>query len=95
MFSFCLVNCVVVLSQADYVMLACISDSAELINGGKKGTIDDLEEGELEDFITKLGIRAYAEQQIIRDEPDETSSEPPKKEKKKGKELQNERRFTV
>uniref|UniRef100_A0A8C1TKC0 CCAAT/enhancer-binding protein zeta n=1 Tax=Cyprinus carpio TaxID=7962 RepID=A0A8C1TKC0_CYPCA len=84
-FSFCLVNCLVVLSQADYVMLACISDSAELIDGGKKGAIDDLEDGELEDFITKLGVRAYAEQQIIRDEQDETSSEPPKKEKKKAK----------
>uniref|UniRef100_A0A671QN16 CCAAT/enhancer-binding protein zeta n=1 Tax=Sinocyclocheilus anshuiensis TaxID=1608454 RepID=A0A671QN16_9TELE len=72
-------------TKADYVMLAGIGDSAELINGGKKGAIDDLEEGELEDFITKLGIRAYAEQQIIRDEQDETSSEPPKKEKKKAK----------
>uniref|UniRef100_A0A673KA72 CCAAT/enhancer-binding protein zeta n=1 Tax=Sinocyclocheilus rhinocerous TaxID=307959 RepID=A0A673KA72_9TELE len=72
-------------TKADYVMLAGIGDSAELINGGKKGAIDDLEEGELEGFITKLGIRAYAEQQIIRDEQDETSSEPPKKEKKKAK----------
>uniref|UniRef100_A0A8C1FIK1 CCAAT/enhancer-binding protein zeta n=1 Tax=Cyprinus carpio carpio TaxID=630221 RepID=A0A8C1FIK1_CYPCA len=72
-------------TKADYVMLACISDSAELIDGGKKGAIDDLEDGELEDFITKLGVRAYAEQQIIRDEQDETSSEPPKKEKKKAK----------
>ncbi|KAI2651693.1 CCAAT/enhancer-binding protein zeta [Labeo rohita] len=72
-------------TKADYVMLACIDDSAELINGGKKNTIDDLEEGELEGFITKLGIRAYAEQQIIQDEQDETSSEPSKKEKKKAK----------
>uniref|UniRef100_A0A673GST9 CCAAT/enhancer-binding protein zeta n=1 Tax=Sinocyclocheilus rhinocerous TaxID=307959 RepID=A0A673GST9_9TELE len=72
----------------DYVMLACISDSAELIDGAKKGTIDDLEEGELEDFITKLGIRAYAEQQIIQDEQDETSPEPPKKEEKKAKSSQ-------
>ncbi len=85
MFRFCLVNCVVVLSQADYVMLAGISDTSELINGGKEGIIDDLEKGELEDFITKLGVRAYADQQIIRDEQDETSSEPPKKEKKKAK----------
>ncbi|KAF4099089.1 hypothetical protein G5714_019215 [Onychostoma macrolepis] len=72
-------------TKADYIMLAGISDSSELINGGKKGIIDDLEEGELEDFITKLGVRAYAEQQIIRDEEDETSSEAPKKEKKKAK----------
>ncbi|XP_043076110.1 CCAAT/enhancer-binding protein zeta [Puntigrus tetrazona] len=72
-------------TKADYVMLSCISESAVLINGGKKDAIDDLEEGELEDFITKLGIRAYAEQQIIKDEQDETSSEAPKTEKKKAK----------
>ncbi|XP_067273512.1 CCAAT/enhancer-binding protein zeta [Pseudorasbora parva] len=72
-------------TKADYVMLAGISDSKELINGGKKNAIDDLEKGELEDFITKLGIRAYADQQIIKDEPDETSSEPSKKEGGKAK----------
>lgn len=72
-------------TKADYVMLAGISDSKELINGGKKNAIDDLEKGELEDFITKLGIRAYADQQIIKDGPDETSSEPSKKEGKKAK----------
>ncbi len=95
MFRFCLVNCVVVLSQADYVMLAGISDTSELINGGKEGIIDDLEKGELEDFITKLGVRAYADQQIIRDEQDETSSEPPKKEKKKAKSSKMKDWFTV
>ncbi|XP_067240807.1 CCAAT/enhancer-binding protein zeta isoform X2 [Chanodichthys erythropterus] len=72
-------------TKADYVMLAGIGDSTELINGGKKNAIDDLEKGELEDFITKLGIRAYADQQIIQDEQDETSSEPTKKEGKKAK----------
>ncbi|KAI1897384.1 hypothetical protein AGOR_G00082750 [Albula goreensis] len=41
-------------TKADYVMLASISDSQELVDGGKKGIIDDLKEGELEDFITKL-----------------------------------------
>ncbi|XP_051954531.1 CCAAT/enhancer-binding protein zeta isoform X1 [Xyrauchen texanus] len=74
-------------TKADYVMLAGIDDSSELINGGKKSAIDDLEEGELKDFITKLGIQAYAEQQIIQDEngQGETSSEPAKKEVKKAK----------
>ncbi|KAG1928747.1 CCAAT/enhancer-binding protein zeta [Pimephales promelas] len=72
-------------TKADYVMLANISDSNELLNGGKKNAIDDLEKGELEEFITKLGIRAYAGQQIIPDEQDEISSEPSKKEGKKAK----------
>lgn len=40
------------------------------MDGGKKGAIDDLEEGELEKFITKLGIRAFAGQQVIADEPE-------------------------
>uniref|UniRef100_A0A3Q2ZDU1 CCAAT/enhancer-binding protein zeta n=1 Tax=Kryptolebias marmoratus TaxID=37003 RepID=A0A3Q2ZDU1_KRYMA len=57
-------------TQADYVLLACVSDTNELIDGGKRDAIDDLEEGELETFITKLGIRAYAEHQNIPDEPD-------------------------
>ncbi|XP_037541965.1 CCAAT/enhancer-binding protein zeta [Nematolebias whitei] len=58
-------------TRADYVLLAGINDSNELIDGGKKGAIDDLEEGELETFITKLGIRAYAEQQNIPDGSDD------------------------
>lgn len=51
-------------------MLAGLNDTNELVDGGKKGTIDDLEEGELEKFITKLGIRALAGQQVVADEPE-------------------------
>ncbi|KAM9840130.1 CCAAT/enhancer-binding protein zeta isoform 2-T2 [Aulostomus maculatus] len=52
-------------TQADYVLLASLDDSSELVDGGKKGAIDDLEKGELESFINKLGIRALAGQHII------------------------------
>lgn len=38
------------------------------MDGGKKDAIDDLEEGELEKFITKLGIRTLSGQQVVRDE---------------------------
>ncbi|XP_057208151.1 CCAAT/enhancer-binding protein zeta [Triplophysa rosa] len=74
-------------TKGDYVLLAGLADSNELLNGGKKTAIDDLEEGELEEFIKKLGIRAYAGQQIIQSEDgqNETSSELSKKEKKKAK----------
>uniref|UniRef100_A0A1A8KF65 CCAAT/enhancer-binding protein zeta n=1 Tax=Nothobranchius kuhntae TaxID=321403 RepID=A0A1A8KF65_NOTKU len=58
-------------TQADIVLIAGINDSRELVDGGMKGAIDDLEEGELESFITKLGIRAYAGEQSIPDEPSE------------------------
>lgn len=57
-----------------------------MVNGGKKGAIDDLEEGELEKLICKLGIRAYAGQQIIPDEPeDEDAPETSQKESKMAK----------
>lgn len=77
--------------QADYVMLSAVEDSTELVNGGKKGAIDDLEEGELEEFITKLGIRSYSGQLVIEDEdePETENKEKPSKpsvEKKSKKE---------
>uniref|UniRef100_A0A8D0D3B4 CCAAT enhancer binding protein zeta n=1 Tax=Sander lucioperca TaxID=283035 RepID=A0A8D0D3B4_SANLU len=56
--------------QADYILLAGLNDTNELIDGGKKGAIDDLEEGELEKFIAKLGVRAYSGLQVIPDEPE-------------------------
>ena len=46
--------------QSDFLLLSGINDNHDLIDGGKKGAIDDLEPGELEKFITKLGVRAYA-----------------------------------
>ncbi|KAI3364606.1 hypothetical protein L3Q82_011391, partial [Scortum barcoo] len=70
-------------TQADYVMLAGLDDSNELVDGGKKGAIDDLEEGELEKFITKLGIRAFAGQQVIADKPEGDAGD--EKESKKAK----------
>uniref|UniRef100_A0A3Q1G6R9 CCAAT/enhancer-binding protein zeta n=1 Tax=Acanthochromis polyacanthus TaxID=80966 RepID=A0A3Q1G6R9_9TELE len=75
-------------TQADYVFLAGINDNQELVDGGKKGAIDDLEDGELEKFITKLGIRAYSGQQVITDEPDSsatTAATAGEKESKKAK----------
>ncbi|XP_034555142.1 CCAAT/enhancer-binding protein zeta [Notolabrus celidotus] len=65
-------------------MLAGLEDSNELVDGGKKGAIDDLEEGELEKFITKLGIKAFAGVQVIPEEPEgEEDEKKDKKEEKK------------
>ncbi len=44
-----------------------------------------MEEGELEKFITKLGIRAFAGQQFIADEPEGGTADAGKKEGKKAK----------
>ncbi|XP_035534472.1 CCAAT/enhancer-binding protein zeta [Morone saxatilis] len=72
-------------TQADYILLAGLNDSNELVDGGKKGAIDDLEEGELEKFITKLGIKAYAGLQVIADEPEGDAAGASEKESKKAK----------
>uniref|UniRef100_UPI0037E8CFA8 CCAAT/enhancer-binding protein zeta n=1 Tax=Semicossyphus pulcher TaxID=241346 RepID=UPI0037E8CFA8 len=72
-------------TQADYILLAGLDDSNELVDGGKKGAIDDLEEGELEKFITKLGIRAFAGLQAIPDEPEGDAADAKEKESKKAK----------
>ncbi|XP_019965229.1 CCAAT/enhancer-binding protein zeta [Paralichthys olivaceus] len=73
-------------TQADYVLLATLDDSNELVDGGKKGAIDDLEEGELEKFISKLGFRAFTGQNIIADEPEgEDAGESSQKEPKQAK----------
>ncbi|XP_026779107.3 CCAAT/enhancer-binding protein zeta [Pangasianodon hypophthalmus] len=79
-------------TKADYIMLTAVDDSAELVNGGKKGAIDDLEDGELEEFITKLGIRSYSDQQVVegddedKPEEEEKSSKPSVEKKSKKKE---------
>ncbi|CAJ1077686.1 LOW QUALITY PROTEIN: CCAAT/enhancer-binding protein zeta [Xyrichtys novacula] len=57
-------------TQADYIMLAGLDDTNELVDGGKKGAIDDLEEGELQRFIAKLGFNAFSGVQVIPDEPE-------------------------
>ncbi|XP_024146780.1 CCAAT/enhancer-binding protein zeta [Oryzias melastigma] len=72
-------------TKADFVLLAGLDDSNELVDGGKKGAIDDLEDGELEKFITELGIRSYAGQQSIADEPEVSSPAVEEKESKKAK----------
>ena len=65
--------------------MAGIDDNHELIDGGKKGAIDDLEPGELEKFITKLGVRAYASLQTVADDDEDGSKSSAKKKKDKKK----------
>ncbi|KAJ1082064.1 hypothetical protein NDU88_002234 [Pleurodeles waltl] len=43
-------------TKQDFIMLAGLGDPDELVDGGKKGAIDDLKPGELETFIRGLGI---------------------------------------
>uniref|UniRef100_A0A8C5E2N2 CCAAT/enhancer-binding protein zeta n=1 Tax=Gouania willdenowi TaxID=441366 RepID=A0A8C5E2N2_GOUWI len=71
-------------TKSDYIFLAGLDDSNELVDGGKKGAIDDLEEGELEKFVTKLGIRAYSGLQVVVETPEKApTAEQQSSEKKK------------
>ncbi|XP_030200975.1 CCAAT/enhancer-binding protein zeta [Gadus morhua] len=69
--------------KSDFLLLSGINDNHDLIDGGKKGAIDDLEPGELEKFITKLGVRAYASLQTVADDDEFGSGSSTKKKKDK------------
>ncbi|XP_072309168.1 CCAAT/enhancer-binding protein zeta isoform X2 [Eucyclogobius newberryi] len=72
-------------TRADFVQLSTVDEWNELLDGGKKGAIDDLEEGELEKFICKLGIRSYSTLQIVADEAEAGEDEKETKVKKSEK----------
>ncbi|XP_056422944.1 CCAAT/enhancer-binding protein zeta [Hyla sarda] len=68
-------------TKQDYIMLASIEDKGEILDGGKKGEIDDLEEGELKAFVEKLGIQKISKELIEQDDAS-TEQEEKKKETK-------------
>ncbi|EPY83862.1 hypothetical protein CB1_000522018 [Camelus ferus] len=47
-------------TKQDYLMLAALDENEEVVDGGKKGAIDDLQQGELEAFIQNLSLAKYA-----------------------------------
>lgn len=55
-------------TKQDYLMLAALDENEEVVDGGKKGTIDDLQEGELKAFIQSLSLAKYAKS-FEEDEP--------------------------
>ncbi|NWU90272.1 CEBPZ protein, partial [Upupa epops] len=70
--------------QQDYVMLCAVDETEEMLDGGKKDVIDDLKEGELQAFISSLGLDKYADGCLVVGEEGEDGSK--KKEKPPGKE---------
>ncbi|NWV30327.1 CEBPZ protein, partial [Origma solitaria] len=73
-------------TKQDYLMLCAVDEEGEIVDGGKKDTIDDLKEGELEAFVSSLGLHKYAKSCLEGDEDDGSSKEkekPPKNEKSK------------
>ncbi|XP_008820822.1 CCAAT/enhancer-binding protein zeta [Nannospalax galili] len=57
-------------TKQDYLMLAALDENEEVVDGGKKGAIDDLQQGELEAFIQNLNLAKYAKSSVEEDEPD-------------------------
>ncbi|XP_021246401.1 CCAAT/enhancer-binding protein zeta [Numida meleagris] len=79
-------------TKQDFLMLCAVDDGEEMVDGGKKGAIDDLKEGELEAFIGSLGLGKYAKSCLEEEEEEEDKVEKkgskekektPKKEKSK------------
>ncbi|KFO82216.1 CCAAT/enhancer-binding protein zeta, partial [Cuculus canorus] len=75
-------------TKQDYVMLCAVDEAEEIVDGGKKDAIDDLKEGELEAFVSSLGLGKYAKSCLVVEEEDggddsQEKEKPPKKEKSK------------
>ncbi|OXB54922.1 hypothetical protein ASZ78_014186, partial [Callipepla squamata] len=68
-------------TKQDFLMLCAVDEAEEMVDGGKKGAIDDLKEGELEAFIGSLGLGKYAKSCV-----DEEEEEKVEKKGSRGKE---------
>uniref|UniRef100_A0A8W4FEB4 CCAAT/enhancer-binding protein zeta n=1 Tax=Sus scrofa TaxID=9823 RepID=A0A8W4FEB4_PIG len=55
-------------TKQDYLMLATLDENEEVVDGGKKGAIDDLQQGELEAFIQNLSLAKYAKAFLIEED---------------------------
>ncbi|XP_039182960.1 CCAAT/enhancer-binding protein zeta isoform X1 [Crotalus tigris] len=67
-------------TKQDYIMLAALNESEELVDGGKKGAIDDLNRGELEAFINSLGVSKYSKKFLEEEEKEKEAAIEPEKE---------------
>ncbi|NXG90551.1 CEBPZ protein, partial [Stercorarius parasiticus] len=52
-------------TKQDYLMLCAVDEAEEMVDGGKKDAIDDLKAGELEAFVSSLGIGKYAKSCLV------------------------------
>ncbi|XP_070590202.1 CCAAT/enhancer-binding protein zeta [Erythrolamprus reginae] len=62
-------------TKQDYIMLAALNESEDLVDGGKKGAIDDFNQGELEAFIKSLGVSKYSKKFLEEEEEKEKEKE--------------------
>ncbi|XP_055981645.1 CCAAT/enhancer-binding protein zeta [Sorex fumeus] len=57
-------------TKQDFLMLATLDENEEVVDGGKKGAIDDLQQGELEAFVQSLNLSKYARTCAVEDDDD-------------------------
>ncbi|CAI5770653.1 enhancer-binding zeta [Podarcis lilfordi] len=62
-------------TKQDYIMLAALDETEEIVDGGKKGAIDDLKDGELEAFIKSLGVSSYSKKFLVAADEEEEEGE--------------------
>ncbi|XP_074845764.1 CCAAT/enhancer-binding protein zeta [Carettochelys insculpta] len=55
-------------TKQDYIMLASLDETEEIVDGGKQGAIDDLGQGELEAFVKSLGVCKYSKTFMVVEE---------------------------
>ncbi|XP_066863896.1 CCAAT/enhancer-binding protein zeta isoform X2 [Kogia breviceps] len=67
-------------TKQDYLMLTALDENEEVVDGGKKGAIDDLQQGELEAFIQNLSLAKYAKTLLIEEDQPAKKQEASKKE---------------
>nr|XP_014342691.1 PREDICTED: CCAAT/enhancer-binding protein zeta [Latimeria chalumnae] len=80
-------------TKHDYIMLEALDETREIVDGGKKGAMDDLQKGEVEAFIQKLNIHQYSEGLLIeKEEEPKQKRKGTKSEKKEGKKAVKEKR---
>ncbi|XP_008123881.2 CCAAT/enhancer-binding protein zeta isoform X1 [Anolis carolinensis] len=68
-------------TKQDYIMLAALDETEEIVDGGKKGAIDDLNQGELEAFVSSLGVNKYSEKLFVVENKEEEEEAAEKEEK--------------
>ncbi|XP_076990111.1 CCAAT/enhancer-binding protein zeta [Tamandua tetradactyla] len=81
-------------TKQDYLMLATLDENEEVVDGGKKGAIDDFQQGELEAFIQNLSLAKYAKAFLI-EEDEPAIKEDASKEVMKASKVNNKKQNTA
>ncbi|XP_006839426.1 PREDICTED: CCAAT/enhancer-binding protein zeta [Chrysochloris asiatica] len=82
-------------TKQDYLMLATLDENEELVDGGKKGAIDDLQQGELEAFIQNLSLAKYAKTCLIEEEDERAKKKNASKKEAKASKIDSKKHNTV